>query len=65
MGNYLLVNKILSKIEFKIEPNKNISNKILKKIFSIASSIDKSFYNYYKEFDLFYKQKNILPKKIL
>ena len=32
MSNYLLVNKILSKIEFKIEPNKNIRKEYLYRI---------------------------------
>ena len=46
MGNYLLVNKILSKIEFKIKPNKNIRKEYLyriKKNFYKLINLEKKF----------------------
>ena len=48
MGNYLLVNKILSKIEFKIKPNKNIRKEYLyriKKNFYKLINHEKKFVN--------------------
>ena len=48
MSNYLLVNKIISKIEFKIKPNKNIRKEYLyriKKNFYKLINHEKKFVN--------------------